>query len=59
MNLPFDIARCSGKDGYNQCKMCRRREPGHPTEQWYTGPIIEPWGCENYIEPVQTEEEGR
>lgn len=37
MTLPFDTARCFGTD-HPDCDNCRRKEPGHPTHQWYTVP---------------------
>lgn len=35
MTLPHDIARCATDDCPLAAK-CRRKEPGHPTHQWYS-----------------------
>ncbi len=40
MTLPYDYARCAGKDHIN-CKTCARRTPGHPERQAYMAPTID------------------
>ena len=47
MNLPFDIARCSGvRDPL--CATCRRKEPGSE-RQVYIAPAWTEQGCPNHI----------
>ena len=56
MTLPYDISRCTGLRDVAMCDTCRRREPGHPTHQWYTPPAWDDGRCPNYI-PVRESEE--
>lgn len=46
--LPFDVARCQGKNA-PLCRKCRRREPGRQTEQNMIAPALTLDGCENFI----------
>jgi hypothetical protein len=48
MTLPYDIARCEGKN-VPLCRRCRRREPGNPTCQSIILPALTVDGCENFI----------
>jgi hypothetical protein len=49
MTLPYDIARCSGLSDVALCDTCRRREPGHPTQQWYMAAAYEDGECPGFI----------
>ena len=61
MILPYDIARCKGIDGHEQCSDCRRKEPGDKLRQVFIVPQVNVQvfksDCWEYIEPEQTEVE--
>jgi hypothetical protein len=48
MTLPYDIARCAGKNA-PLCQRCRSREPGNPTCQSIILPALTIDGCGNFI----------